>query len=73
MKYDVLQVLGMALLVLGGQGAIRQLVHHDDTGLLGRLPGGFAAGITVYVVAVAVGAVVAGWARNKAKAVRLRS
>ncbi|MDN0194584.1 hypothetical protein [Streptomyces sp. S.PNR 29] len=73
MKYDVLQILGVALLVLGGQGAIRQLVDHDNAGLLGGLPGGFAAGITVYLVAVAIGAVVAGWARGKAKAVGRRS
>lgn len=69
MKYDVLHILGMALLVLGGQGAIRQLVDHGNAGLLGWLPGGFAASITVYVVAVALGAAVAGWARGQAKAV----
>lgn len=73
MKYDVLQILGVALVVLGGQGAIRQLVDHADSGLLGRLPGGFAAGITVHVVAVTIGAIVAGWARGKAKADRRRS
>ncbi|MCX4967420.1 hypothetical protein OHA98_22180 [Streptomyces sp. NBC_00654] len=73
MKYDIFQTLGVALLVLGGQGAIRQLVDHDNAGLLGRLPGGFAASITVYVVAVAIGAAVAGWARGKAKAIGQRS
>ncbi|WP_338775253.1 hypothetical protein [Streptomyces sp. DG1A-41] len=73
MKYDVLQVLGVALLVLGGQGAIRQLVDHSDAGLLGWLPGGFAASITAYLVAVAIGTVVAGWARGRAKAVGRRS
>ncbi|MDQ1013685.1 hypothetical protein [Streptomyces afghaniensis] len=69
MKYDVLQILGVALLVLGGQGAIRQLVDHDNAGLLGWLPGGFAASITVHVVAVVIGVVVAGRARGKAKEV----
>lgn len=64
MKYDAFQILGVALLVLGGQGAIRQLVDHDNAGLLGWLPGGFAASITVYAVAVATGAVVAAWARQ---------
>ncbi|MFG2022941.1 hypothetical protein [Streptomyces sp. NPDC048825] len=73
MKYDVLQILGMALLVLGGQGAIRQLVDHDNAGLLGWLPGGFAVSITVYVVAAAIGATVAGWARGQAKAAGRRS
>lgn len=69
MKYDVLQTLGFALFVLGAQGAIRQLVDHGNAGLLGWLPGGFGVGITVYVFAVAIGAVVAGWARGKARAV----
>ncbi|GGU42314.1 hypothetical protein [Streptomyces coeruleorubidus] len=73
MKYDVLQILGVALLVLGGQGAIRQLVDHNNAGLLGWLPGGFAASITVFLVAVAIGAVVAGRARGKAKEVGRRS
>ncbi|MDT0615685.1 hypothetical protein [Streptomyces lancefieldiae] len=73
MKYDVLQVLGVALLVLGGQGAIRQLVDHGNTGLLGWLPGGFTASIAVYLVAVTMGAVVAAWARGRAKAVGRRS
>ncbi|MFI8952387.1 hypothetical protein ACIGO6_38660 [Streptomyces sp. NPDC053750] len=73
MKYDVLQVLGAALFVIGGQGAIRQLVDYSNAGLLGWLPGGFAASITTYLVAVATGAVVAGWARGKAKAVGRRS
>lgn len=73
MKYDVAQALGVALVVLGGQGAIRQLVDHADSGLLGRLPGGFAAGITVHVVAVVIGAIVAGRARGRAKAAGRRS
>ncbi|MFF4491188.1 hypothetical protein ACFY0F_32785 [Streptomyces sp. NPDC001544] len=73
MKYDALQILGVALLVLGGQGAIRQLVDHSNAGLLNWLPGGFAVSITAYVVAVAIGAVVAGWAHSKAKAVGRRS
>lgn len=73
MKYDVLQVLGVALVVLGGQGAVRQLVDHGDAGLLAWLPGGFAAGLTVHFVAVALGAVVASWARGRARAVGRRS
>ncbi len=73
MRYDALQVLGVALLVLGGQGAVRQLADHGNAGLLGWLPGGFAASITVYFVAVAIGAVVASWARSQAKAIGRRS
>ncbi|QGV78877.1 hypothetical protein EIZ62_11930 [Streptomyces ficellus] len=58
----------MALLVIGAQGAIRRLVDHDNAGLLSWLPGGFAASITVYVLAVVIGAVVAGWAHDARKA-----
>ncbi|MFI2619951.1 hypothetical protein [Streptomyces sp. NPDC018584] len=68
MKYDIFEGLGVVLLVLGAQGAIRRLVDHDDAGLLGRLPGGFAVGITIYVLAVVIGAVVAGRAHGAAKA-----
>ncbi|MER5746549.1 hypothetical protein [Streptomyces sp. NPDC002225] len=73
MKYDIFQGLGAVLLVLGAQGAIRLLVDHDNTGLLGRLPGGFAACLTVYVLAAVVGAVVAGWAHGEAKAAGRRA
>lgn len=70
MKYDILQGGGVALLVLGAQGAIRQLVHHHDTGLFGWLPGGFAAALTAHLVAVVVGAAVATWASGAGKAAK---
>jgi hypothetical protein len=69
MKYGIFEGLGVVLLALGAQGAIRQLIDHDNAGLLGWLPGGFAASITVYVLAVVIGAVVACWAHGAAKAV----
>jgi len=69
MKYDILQGLGVVLLGLGAQGAIRQLVNHGNAGLLGWLPGGFAVTITVYGLAVVGGAAIAGWAHAAAKAV----
>jgi hypothetical protein len=68
MKYGIFEGLGVVLLALGAQGAIRQLINHDNAGLLGWLPGGFAASITVYAVAVVIGAVVAGWAHGASKA-----
>ncbi|MFB8173922.1 hypothetical protein [Kitasatospora purpeofusca] len=68
MKYGLYQALGMALLVIGAQGAIRQLVDHDNAGLLSWLPGGFAASISVYVLAVVIGAVITGRARAASKA-----
>ncbi|MER0244993.1 hypothetical protein AAHZ94_23965 [Streptomyces sp. HSW2009] len=70
MKYDILQGLGVVLLVLGAQGAIRQLVNHDDAGLLSWLPGGFAAGITVHILAAVVGVAIASRARTAATAAR---
>jgi hypothetical protein len=68
MKYGIFEGLGVALLVLGAQGAIRQLADHDNAGLLGWLPGGFAASISVYALAVLIGAVVAVWAHGVSKA-----
>lgn len=68
MKYDVLQVLGMILLVLGVQGTIRKLIDHDYGGLLSWLPGGFGPALTTYVLASLVGLVAVGWAHGKAKA-----
>jgi hypothetical protein len=59
MKHSILQGCGVALFVLGAQGAVRQLVHHHDTGLLGWLPGGFAATLTVHLLAVVIGAALA--------------
>ncbi|CAL9406333.1 hypothetical protein SUDANB58_01552 [Streptomyces sp. enrichment culture] len=67
MKYGLLEGLGVVLLALGGQGAIRLLVDRDDAGLFGRLPGGFAVGVTVYVLAVAIGTAVAAWAHRAAR------
>jgi hypothetical protein len=65
MKSTIVLVLGMILLVLGAQGAIRLLVDHDNAGLLGRLPGGFAARLACYVLATVAGLLLA--ARSKAQ------
>jgi len=54
-----LWVFGMALWLVGAQGAIRLLIDHEDAGLLGWLPGGFAAQLLCYLVAVVIGIVVA--------------
>ncbi|GGP95465.1 hypothetical protein [Streptomyces roseolilacinus] len=72
MKYDVLQVLAMIVLVVFGQGLIRLLVDHDDLGLLGWLPGGFGVVSAVYVALTVAGAVGAGWAHTRAKALGRR-
>ncbi|MFE7606920.1 hypothetical protein ACWIG3_12095 [Streptomyces celluloflavus] len=72
MKFDVFQIIGAVLTVLGGQGAIRLLIDHDNTGLLGALPGGFAGRLTVYLAATAAGVLLAGWAHGRAKALGRR-
>ncbi|MGW4527660.1 hypothetical protein [Amycolatopsis sp. NPDC004378] len=72
MKFDVLQILGAVLTVLGAQGAIRLLVDHGNTGLLGWLDAGFAGTLIGYVVATAIGVVLAGWAHDRAKALGRR-
>ncbi|TPQ17335.1 hypothetical protein FGD71_037020 [Streptomyces sporangiiformans] len=72
MKFDLLQGLGVLLLVLGAQGAIRLLIDHDQLGLLGGLDAGFGGTVAMYVVAVVAGAVLAGWARDRAKALGRR-
>jgi hypothetical protein len=70
MKYDIFQGGGVALLILGAQGAIRQLVHHHDTGLFGWLPGGFAAALIAHLLAVVIGAAVAARASAAGKAAK---
>ncbi|MDH2426079.1 hypothetical protein [Sphaerisporangium sp. TRM90804] len=68
MKYDILRILGAVLLVVGGQGAVRILIDHDNAGLLGWLNGGFATNLAIYVVTVVAGVLLAGWADGKARA-----
>lgn len=70
MKSGILQGCGVALLVLGAQGAIRQLIHHHDTGLFGWLPGGFATALTAHLLAALIGAVVASRAAAAGKAAK---
>jgi hypothetical protein len=72
MKFDLSQALGVLLLVLGAQGAIRLLIDHDKLGLLSGLDAGFGATLALYVVVVVIGAVLAGWSRDRAKAARRR-
>ncbi|MGW7018342.1 hypothetical protein OG754_09185 [Streptomyces decoyicus] len=72
MKYDILQIIGAALMVVFAQGAIRLLVDHDSTGLLGGLGGGFALTLSVYGALVAVGVLLTGWSHTRAKALGRR-
>ncbi|MFI1203197.1 hypothetical protein K2224_36035 (plasmid) [Streptomyces sp. BHT-5-2] len=72
MKYDILQGAGTVLVVLAGQGAVRLLVDHGNTGLLGWLGAGFPLLLTAYLGVTAVGVVLAGWAHGRAKALGRR-
>ncbi|MBB5782520.1 hypothetical protein [Nonomuraea jabiensis] len=67
MKHVAVQIIGMLLLVLGAQGAIRLLADHDNAGLLAWLPGGFTVWLACYAVATVAGAVLAGWGSKKVK------
>lgn len=51
MRFDVAQVVGAVLMVVCGQGAIRLLIDHGDTGVLGWVAGGFTPKVVVYTVA----------------------
>ncbi|GGP44033.1 hypothetical protein [Saccharothrix coeruleofusca] len=59
MKSTAVLVLGMVLLALGAQGAIRLLVDHANAGLLGWVPGGFAVQLSCYLVVTAAGVALA--------------
>jgi hypothetical protein len=72
MKYDVLQVLGMVLLVVCAQGLVRLLVDDGERGLLGALPGGFTPLLLTYAALTAAGVLLAGWAHARAKALGRR-
>jgi hypothetical protein len=60
-------VIGVPLLAFGGQGAIRLLVDHDNSGVLGWMPGGFAAWLTCYVMITLAGVLLASWGSARAK------
>ncbi|MFG2531066.1 hypothetical protein [Streptomyces sp. NPDC048516] len=72
MKYDILQIVGAAVMMVFTQGAIRLLVDHDDTGFVGLLGGGFALTLAVHGVLVAVGVLLTGWSHTRAKALGRR-
>ncbi|MFE7299387.1 hypothetical protein [Streptomyces sp. NPDC057579] len=72
MKYDILQITAMVLVAIAGQSAVRLLVDHGDTGLLGRLGGGFPVLLTGYLAVAAAGVLLAGWSHTRAKALGRR-
>ncbi|WP_214414206.1 hypothetical protein [Sphaerisporangium fuscum] len=67
MKHVTVEIIGLVLLVLGAQGAIRLLVDHGNAGLFAWLPGGFAVWLACHAAAAIAGALLAGWGGKKAK------
>lgn len=67
MKYVALQVLGMVLLVVGAQGAIRVMVDSGNIGPLSTFVDGFGAGLALSLALAIAGVVLAGWAHARAK------
>lgn len=65
MRNVITQVTGIALLVLGAQGGIRLVIDHANTGLLGWLPGGFAAQLVCYVVIATLGVALTSWGKRQ--------
>lgn len=52
-------VVGMVLLAVSVQGAVRLLLDHQNAGLLGWLPGGFVVQLLVYLLVAGAGIVLA--------------
>ncbi|WP_027502762.1 hypothetical protein [Rhodococcus sp. UNC363MFTsu5.1] len=72
MRYMTVLVVGLLVLVLGAQGAIRLLADHDNSGFLSWMPGGFPVRLLAYVVLVGVGALLAEWGSRKSKQAEAR-
>ncbi|WP_399083125.1 hypothetical protein ACGH2B_02105 [Streptomyces sp. BBFR2] len=73
MKYDVLQIIGAVAVVIFGQGAIRLLIDHGHTGILGALDAGFGVTLGLYLAGTALAVLLAGWAHDQAKALGRRN
>ena len=57
MRHVATLVIGMVLLVAGGQGGIRLLADHGNAGILARLPGGFPGRLGCFAPMAFAGAV----------------
>ncbi len=67
MKYLVAQIVGAALLVLGGQGGIRLITNENDLGFLAVLPGDVSMKIGLYVAIAVAGGYLAAWGYKQGK------
>ncbi|MFS0697098.1 hypothetical protein [Streptomyces nitrosporeus] len=66
MKFVVPLIAGVALVVFSGQAAIRLLADHGNGGVLDGVP--FPAALCAYIAALIAGALLAGWAQGRARA-----
>ncbi|QHC24825.1 hypothetical protein [Streptomyces sp. GS7] len=73
MKYDVLQIVGAAVMVIAGQSVFRLLIDHGNTGLLGGLGVGFPLLLTAYAALTTAGVLLGGWSHSRAKALGRRN
>ncbi|MFF0270263.1 hypothetical protein [Kribbella sp. NPDC004536] len=52
-------VAAMVVVAIGGQGAIRLLINHNNRGLMGWFPGGFTGALLADLALVAIGVTLA--------------
>ena len=62
-----IMVLGLVMLAVGAQGAIRLVLDTTDAGLLAWLPGGMAIQLVAYVLIAIIGIVLAGYRSDRAR------
>ncbi len=67
MNYIITQIVGVALIVLGGQGGLRLLANENEPGLLAGLPGDISLKLAVYIAIVIAGATLVAWVRKKSR------
>ncbi|MBB5981247.1 hypothetical protein [Kribbella solani] len=53
-------VVGMVVVAIGGQGAIRLLIDHDNRGLVDWMPGGFTGALLADLALVLIGLILGG-------------
>lgn len=64
-----IQIIGMIVLIIAAQAAIRQLINHDQTqlwGIFNWVPGGWGGQVLAFAIIVVIGVLLAGFANTKA-------
>lgn len=63
----VILIMGMVLLAVGGQGAIRLLLDNSGAGQFAWVPGGFVGQLIASVAVAIFGLALAGWGSGRAR------